>query len=84
MKYCVKCNSFKPYEDFSMRKASSDSLQYYCKSCYSRGQKEYFNKFKPKITKSQIRIESSIPASLFHTDLTNLHAETDSLERFWK
>lgn len=51
MKRCKSCDEIKFFGEFSKHKRYKDELQYNCKSCSSKGQKEYFHSKEGLITR---------------------------------
>jgi hypothetical protein len=57
MKYCKKCNSYKPIEFFNKNKKTNDGLQSECKSCTrERDKKSYLTRGKDKYIQTQKNI----------------------------
>jgi len=52
-KICIKCNTSKPLNDFSIKKANNDGHTNICKICHSKYRKEHYKKNK-KIVYEQV------------------------------
>lgn len=72
-KYCIKCKSYKPVEQFSLdRSNKKDGLQHYCKDCF----KEYYK------SRTEDKVLSDVQASLYESESEEIQPEKDE-KLFW-
>lgn len=76
MKTCTKCKTNKKLEEFSKRKASSDGLNHWCKSCVSINNKRWLEENLDKKKEMQNEWQRNNPDKRRNNELKNKYGIT--------